>query len=250
VPTAASCYLGDLSHSTLRWVDFSPLMEAIEIRLAKTRTTFSVTLGADTLERQTLSRLSFEFTGARDRKLARCVSYNNTVLAFGHQQIANQLLREVDASSRSDHDDSSVEWMRINHSSNGAAFSSITPVTGTVHVGELVATNDEDTHTLGVIRWVQSREDGTLRFGMEYLSNDVVPVELTRDNAEEGVTDEALIIACRVSGKVTQTILLPGYRFHTGDRLTASQVSRRKQIKLGQCLQSNGMFSQFVLNEG
>ena len=76
-----------------------------------------------------------------------------------------------------------------------------------------------------------------------------MPVEVTRDNADDGVADEALIIACRIEGKVTQTILLPGYRFQTGDRLTASQTDKHKRIKLGQCLQSNGLFSQFVLNQ-
>jgi len=75
-------------------------------------------------------------------------------------------------------------------------------------------------------------------------------VEITRDNAEEGVTDEALIIACRINGKVLQTILLSGYRFNTGDRFTASQANKKKHLKLGQCLQSNGMLSHFVINEG
>ena len=76
VPSVASSYLGDLSKPTVRWIDFSALMETIETRLSKTRTTFSVTLGADTLERQTLSRLNFQFTSSRERKLARRVSYD------------------------------------------------------------------------------------------------------------------------------------------------------------------------------
>lgn len=249
-PATASSYLGDHSAPTVRWIDFSALVEAIEARQAKTRTTLSVTLGADTLERQTLSRLNFEFNSNRKRKVARCVSYNEANLSFGHQQISNQMLRDVDVTTFLDEGAHVLEWTRINHSPNGAAFRSIEPTAGTVQVGELVALKHEGTSTLGVIRWVHAHEDGTIHFGMEYLSNEVVPVELTRDNVEDGVTDEALIIACRIKGKVTQTILLPGYRFHTGDRLTASQVTRRKHIKLGQCLQSNGMFSQFILNEG
>lgn len=250
-PAPASSYLGEITAQSLRWIDFSALVEAIETRLAKTRTTLSVTLGADTLERQTLSRLNFEFTNHRERKVARCVSYTDANLSFGHQQISNQLLRDIDVMQFFDEQAHVTHWTCINRSPNGAAFSSIEANAGTVQVGELVAVKeDDDTSTLGVTRWVHAREDGTLLFGMENLSNEVVPVELTRDNAEDGVTDEALIIACKINGKVTQTILLPGYRFHTGDRLTASQASRKKQIKLGQCLQSNGMFSQFILSEG
>ena len=116
-------------------------------------------------------------------------------------------------------------------------------------MGELVAIYDnEDNTVLGLIRWVLSTDEGTIDLGVEYLSNGMVPVELTRSDADEGVIDVALIIACRISGKVTQTILLPGYRFHTGDRLTASQADKHKKIKLGQCLQSNGLFSHFVLS--
>jgi len=249
-PVVASSYIGDISRSKLRWVDFSALMQAIETRLAKTRTTFSVTLGADTLERQTLSRLSFEFDGNRTRKAARCISYNSAHLSFGHQQISNQLLRDVHEEKYLDDDVFIAQWTRINHSPNGAAFLSLAPEIGTVQVGELVALREEGTSTLGIIRWVQVKEDGATHFGMEYLSNEVVPVEITRDNAEEGVTDEALIIACRINGKVLQTILLSGYRFNTGDRLTASQANKKKHLKLGQCLQSNGMLSHFVINEG
>jgi len=250
VPVVASSYIGDTTKPKVRWVDFSAVMEAIETRQAKTRTTLSVTLGADTLERQTLNRLSFEFDSNRTRKMARCISYNTANLSFGHQQISNQLLRDVEAAKYLDDDLHTVEWTQINHSPNGAAFSSAAPEIGTVQVGELVAIKEDGTSTLGVIRWVHVSEDATIQFGMEYLSNEVVPVEITRDNAEEGVTDEALIIACRINSKVTQTILLPGYRFNTGDRLTASQTSRKKHIKLGQCLQSNGMLSHFVINEG
>ncbi len=100
-----------------------------------------------------------------------------------------------------------------------------------------------------MVRWVQSSDDGHVLIGVEYLSKQVIPVQLSRSNADEGVTDEGLIIACRINGKVTQTVLLPEYRFQTGNRLTARQKERSKAIKLGQCLQSNGLFSQFVLSE-
>ena len=160
------------------------------------------------------------------------------------------MLREVDTNKPND-DGIGVDWTRINYSTKGAAFRSIEPNIGTAQVGELVAIKkDTDSAiTLGIVRWVHATNDGCISLGMEFISNVVMPVELTRDNADDGVTDEALIIGCRIDGKVTQTILLPGYRFNTGDRLTASQVEKRKQIKLGQCIQSNGMFSQFVLNQ-
>jgi len=247
-PVPAASYLGKLDDPAVRWLNFSVLKEAVDNRLARTRTTVSMTLGADTLERQTLTRLSHDLAGNRHRKLNRCISYNPVALAFGHQQISNQLLRDVDAQSQKT-DDVRVDWTRINYSSKGAAFRSIDPNIGTAQVGELVALKEDDATTLGIVRWVHSAEDGCISIGMEFLSNVVIPVELSRNNADDGITDEALIVACRIEGKVTQTILLPGYRFHTGDRLTASQVEKQKHIKLGQCLQSNGMFSQFVLNE-
>ncbi len=251
-PITAASYLGDLSHPDVRWISFATLMESVQNRLARTRTTLSVTLGADTLERQTLTRLSHELAGNRSRKNARCISYNKVQLAFGHQQISNQLLRSVDASKQQEADsDALVVWTRTNHSTQGAAFSSLEPDIGSTQVGELVALYEEnDSTTLGMVRWVHADEDGAIAMGVEFISNGVIPVELTRENAEEGVTDEALIIACRISGKVTQTILLPGYRFNTGDRLTARQLEKRKVVKLGQCLQSNGLFSHYVLNEG
>jgi len=225
------------------------LMEAVDNRLARTRTTISMTLGSDTLERQTLTRLSQDLGGNRTRKFARCISYNPISLAFGHQQISNQLLRDVQTETLSA-DDVCVEWVRVNYSKIGAAFRSIDPRIGTAQVGELVALKEGDTTTtLAIVRWVHATDDGCISMGMEFLSNGVVPVELARDNADDGVTDQALIIACRIAGKVTQTILLAGYRFHTGDRLTASQAAKQKHIKLGQCLQSNGMFSQFILSE-
>ena len=248
-PVAAACYLGNMSDPAVRWLDFSQLMEAVDLRLARTRTTVSMTLGADTLERQTLTRLSHDLGRNRARKIARCISYEPMTLSFGHQQISNQLLREV-GDVKLDAEGVSVEWTRINYSKTGAAFRSIDPSIGTAQVGELVAIRDDDvTTTLGIVRWVHATEEGCIKLGIEFLSNGVIPVELTRSNADDGVTDEALIIACRIEGKVTQTILLPGYRFHTGDRLTASQSEKQKHIKLGQCLQSNGMFSQFVLSE-
>jgi len=178
-----------------------------------------MTLGSDTLERQTLTRLSQDLGGNRTRKFARCISYNPMSLAFGHQQISNQLLRDVQTETL--------------------------PRIGTAQVGELVALKEGDTTTtLAIVRWVHATDDGCISMGMEFLSNGVVPVELARDNADDGVTDQALIIACRIAGKVTQTILLAGYRFHTGDRLTASQAAKQKHIKLGQCLQS--FFPSFI----
>lgn len=250
-PVPAACYLGNLDDPWVRWLDFTSLMEAVDIRLSRTRTTVSMTLGSDTLERQTLTRLSHDLAGNRARKVARCISYNPVALAFGHQQISNQLLRESDPDVMLDAQDVCVDWTRTNYSKIGAAFRSIDPNIGTAQVGELVAMTESDTTTtLGIVRWVHASDDGSINLGVEFLSNGVVPVELARNNADDGITDEALIIACRIAGKVTQTILLPGYRFHTGDRLTASQAEKQKHIKLGQCLQSNGMFSQFVLSEG
>lgn len=250
-PIEAACYLGDVDTNTMRWVSFEPLVQALDARLAKTRTTLSTTLGADTLERQTLTRLRQDLHGKRGRRLARRIGYDTVNLSFGHQQISNQLLQNIDAEPGHNINRSlRNEWTQINYSAQGAAFRSIDPAIGTAQVGELVAVQKlDDQETLGMVRWVQANDDGHVLVGVEYLSKQVIPVELSRSNADEGVTDEGLIIACRINGKVTQTVLLPEYRFQTSDRLTARQKERSKAIKLGQCLQSNGLFSQFVLNE-
>jgi len=250
-PVTASSYMGDFADASLRWINFAALSQAIDERLLRTRTTLSVTLGSDTLERQTLTRLNYALhTTTRSRKSARCICHDMAELSFGHQLIANQLLQQVNsASAEAEPGREDLLWVRVNYSAQGASFRCKKPQNGTAQVGELVAVKGDST-LIGVIRWVHAADDSELSIGLEYLSNGVVPVQLSRPNVDEGVTDEALIIACRINGKVTQTILLPGYRFHTGDRITAQQADRSKQLKLAQCLQSNGLFSQFVLAEG
>jgi len=213
VPVPAASYLGDFSHKGVRWLDLAPLARAVDDRRARTRTTLAMTLGSDMLERQTLTRVSHALATNRARKVSRCISHTVKTLSFGHQLIANQLIHAIVPDDSADSPPiASAEWVQINHTPQGAAYRCLNADIGSV--------------------------------------NGVVPVQLTRQGVDKGVIDEALIIACRINRKVTQTILLPGYRFQTGDRVMATQAERSKQLKLAQCLQSNGLFSQFVLAEG
>jgi len=210
-PVHAASYLGNFDDPHTRWLDLAPLLRAVDDRSARTRTTLSMTLGNDTLERQTLTRLNHALTSSRSRKIARCVSHNVVQISFGHQQIANQLLLGVsDVEGESVKPVDSPTWIRFNYSAQGAAYRCEDALIGTIQVGELVAVETDNNSTLiGAIRWVHAADNGALAIGVEFLSNGVVPVALSRANADEGVTDEALIIACRLNGKVTQTILLP-----------------------------------------
>jgi hypothetical protein len=62
-----------------------------------------------------------------------------------------------------------------------------------------------------------------------------------------GVEENALIIACKVKNTILQTMLTPSYLYQSGDRLTASQGGRSRKMQLRNCLQTNGLFSQFSL---
>ncbi len=131
---------------------------------------------------------------------------------------------------------------------------------------------------LGTIRWVRSEGALGITVGVEFMARTVLPVAVTRqldkeNNSEssnsidepidepigattgetvgepsaETIAENALIVACRVNAQVLQTILLPSYLYNNGDKLIASQGGRTRRIQLRNCMQSNGMFSQFSL---
>ena len=104
--------------------------------------------------------------------------------------------------------------------------------------------------------------------GVEVLARSVLPVRVLRDERNPvmardplsptapeddpsdvnlGIGENALIIACKVQNAILQTLLTPSFLYQAGDRLTASQGGRSRKMQLQDCLQSNGLFSQFSL---
>ena len=100
--------------------------------------------------------------------------------------------------------------------------------------------------------------------GPEFLATSVIPVRVTRGEYKppqaggststnrlpattQAVGESALIIACKIQNTIMQTILVPAYLYHSGDNLTAMQGGRSRRVKLSNCVQTNGLFSQFVL---
>jgi hypothetical protein len=141
--------------------------------------------------------------------------------------------------------------------------------------------------SLGVVRWVRAFGTGTgSRFGSgsansvlsagsgsnkdgivmgdEVLARSVLPVRVLRDernpieqvnngssaldsNEDIGVGENALIVACKVKNTILQTLLTPSFLYQSGDRLTATQGGRSRKMQLQNCLQTNGLFSQYSL---
>ena len=115
---------------------------------------------------------------------------------------------------------------------------------GLVQVGDIARIGET---TIGTVRWVHARGENALDAGIEYLARKVLPVNITRLDAENDVAEKAMIIACKVEKQVMQTILLPAYLYQVGDRLLAAQDDKRRKFLLKRCLQANGLFSHFTL---
>lgn len=100
---------------------------------------------------------------------------------------------------------------------------------------------------VGVVRRVRSTRDGGLRVGVEFLAHQAMPVTIAREDDASAAPERALIVACRVSGRTLQTVLVPAFIYQAGDRLRAMRDGRSRRLELVRCLQVNGLFSQYVI---
>ncbi|MFK8081304.1 MAG: hypothetical protein AB8B97_13535 [Granulosicoccus sp.] len=256
----------------VRWFSVAPLLYRIDQMSAKIKHRATGILGSDTLERQSLARLHVAVARSRQRRLARRITHTPMRVVFGHKEICAHLLyrpTEIPADSESN-------WVVTNETLHGMCLHNSTCRAGLVQVGELVsvtapdkplisenaAHNGKVNALLGVIRWIHASGSEGITIGVEFLARTLLPVHVTRDTqqAESNSSDtrqhglaevgeNAVIIACKFQNTVIQTMLLPSYLYQAGDRLVAAQGVKSRTMQLSKCLQTNGLFSQYSLND-
>lgn len=272
-PEPALSLLGQDASDT-RWFSIAPVLYRIDNYSARLRAPSTTSLGSDTLERQSLARLHVALSRARQRRSPRKVLFESQRVIFGHKEVCAHLLYQLE--EKTSHDTSN--WRVVNSSSQGLCIHNSQCRAGLVQVGELISVTDPviplrapDTlksskldASLGVVRWVRAAGNDGIVMGVEILARSVLPVRVLRDernpagqanttssalqsDQDIGVGENALIVACKVKNKVLQTLLTPSYLYQSGDRLTASQGGRSRKMQLRNCLQTNGLFSQFSL---
>ncbi len=259
----------------VRWFSIAPVLYHIDKHSTRVHTSATSALGSDTLERQSLARLHVALSRTRHRRTARKVTHTSQRVVFGHKEVCAHLLYRPTETPT----DEASGWIMMNQSTQGMQLHNDMCRAGLVQVGELVsvtvpnvALRQPDTAdsgkinaSLGVVRWVRALEREGITMGVEFLATSVLPVHIVRDelvtvagngdttsgdtdtNGDVGVGENALIIACKIQNRVLQTMLVPAYLYHAGDKLTASQGSRSRRVQLRKCLQANGLFNQFSL---
>lgn len=250
--------------NSLRWIDLEPLNQRINVKMQQIQENPAPSLGADTLERRTLARLQMALNRNRRRRSARSISYKTLPVIFGHNEIcaAIKMAEQLDGRSFDD-DDELFErsnedlgvlfeehsgWIVTNHSSHGLGLVHENCQPGSVQVGQLVGLPGAAHTRLGVVRWVKNTEQTSLELGLELLSKSVMAVGTVLESSDTS-GDGGLVFACKVHTSVVQTIMLQAYQFREGDTLTVSRQDKSRAVKLGRCLQHNGLFGHFVLSE-
>ena len=276
----ASLLVDDVS--ALRVFDVAAPVACVNRRIARTRTRRGSALGTDILERQTLGRLRSALLRDRGRRAARTIAARAQSAVFGHREIATHLLFDPAADGdgeRSAAGEASL-WTLADRSAQGVRLHRSSCRAGAVQVGELVALDPPDesaaapdeerrgkpedesagararaaratarTSTLlGTVRWVHADGDSGVTLGIEYLARGVLPVVVARADAGSPVSENALIIACKVQRSTVQTILLPPYLYEVGERLVATRGSRSRTLGLQARLQGNGLFDHFLID--
>lgn len=277
-PEPALSLFGE-ARTHLRWFSIAPILYRIDTHSSRLLAPTTTSLGNDTLERQSLTRLHVALSRSRQRRRPRKIVFESRQVVFGHKEVCAHLLYQLEQKNSPD----TASWTVINTSSQGLCIQNLQCRTGLVQVGELISITDPDIslHTtetsksrkldvcLGIIRWVRATgngfDDNAIVIGVEIMARSVLPVRVLRHeradtanansefatliNAHQdtGVGESALIVACRVKNTVLQTMLTPPYLYQLGDFLTASQGRRSRKMQIRKCLQNNGLFSQFSL---
>lgn len=270
-PEPSACLLSS-GKDDVRWFNIAPVLCKVHEQSPHSKVRSANVLGSDILERQSLARLHVALARTRKRRLARLITQTPQCAVFRHKDICAHLLYR----SAQDSSDTDSGWIVTNQSAHGACLVNETCRAGLVQVGELVsltdlqpATPEQSTGamsskvdaTLGVVRWVRANGKQSITIGIEFLSRTVLPVQVSKavrdaDEPDDMATNDmdigepALIIACKVQNSVLQTMLLPSFVYHVDDKLIAKQGARSRNVRLRECLQSNGLFSQFSLGEG
>ena len=275
-PAPALSLLNDVSEN-IRWFSIAQVLNRIDNYSAGLRAPSTTSLGSDTLERQSLARLHVALSRAKPRRSPRKTQFDAQRVVFGHKEVCAHMLYQLEEKTIPD----TANWRVINSSIQGMCIQNTQCRAGLVQVGELISVTDPVVSlraatssksskldaTLAVVRWVRSTStNGTegIVMGVEILARNVMPVRVSRDtrnsrhhtnnsttrlnsNPEVEIGENAMIVACKVKNAVLQTLLTPAYMYQSGDRLTASQGGRSRHMQLRNCLQTNGLFSQYSL---
>jgi len=268
------------NQSDNRWFSVAPVLYRIDTYSANLPITATANLGVDSLERQSLVRLHGALSRYRQRRSARKITFDARRVVFGHKEVCAHLLYQLE--DRTSYDAS--HWRVVNSSSQGFCIRSEQCRAALVQVGELISVTDPDVPlrtpdtpksskldaSICVVRWVQALGNEGIIMGVEVMAKSVLPVRILRNEQNPAATDthsatgtpaerysdinvgvgeNALIIACKKQNSIIQTLLTPPFLYRTVDSLTASQGGRSRTIELENCLQNNGLFSQFSLNE-
>ena len=275
-PEPALSLLNDVSEN-IRWFSIAQVLNRIDSYSARLRAPSTTSLGSDTLERQSLARLHVALARLKSRRSPRKIQYEAQRVVFGHKEVCAHLLYQLEEKTVPD----TANWWVVNSSLQGMCIKNEQCRAGLVQVGELISVTDPIVTvrpstrsksnkldaTLAVVRWVRSTSscggEGII-MGVEVLARNVMPVRVLREEHNPsaqtastattsssdhavGVGENAMIVACKVKNKVLQTLLTPAYMYQSGNRLTASQGGRSRQMQLRNCLQTNGLFSQYSL---
>ena len=255
-------------------IDASGLVREARRRASGTRAGATSLPGADTLERQTLSRLVAALGTPPGRRSARRFDDAPAELVFGVRQVCARLLYGDggDASEAAAHavdaggpgtPDPESPWRIADRSATGLQIVARAPRAGLVQVGELVSVHERPgipgrsepdgdgtaRHDLpiGIVRRVVTGRDGALHAGVELLARQAIPVRVAREDGAQSVPEQALVVACRVAGRTLQTLLVPAFLYRRGDRLRVTRRGRSRELELARCLQSNGLFSHYEI---
>ena len=233
--------------AALRVFDIDTPLAHLERAIARARPAREEvsTPGPPTLERQTLTRLRAALAGERGRRAARTITRLPQPAVFGQREITAHLLLEPEARSEV------MRWTLTNRSAQGLCLHHPSCPAGSVQVGELVAVDGSperrDSTLLGTVRWVHADGEARVTLGVEYLARGVLPVTLVRAEGDSPVTENALIIACKVQRATVQTILLPPGLYESGEQLIATRGERSRRLGLRTSLQTNGLFGHFLI---
>ncbi len=146
-------------------------------------------------------------------------------------------------------------WWQFNASETGTALSCKANCENThIHVGEIVAYQDEDASPahwkIGIVRWFKSNLNQGLEMGIMNLSNSAVPVA-TKALKGSGFGTEyfrALLIPKHVSLQQTRSIVVPSTIYDVHSELAVNMRNRLFYIRLKSLLRATSEFNQFTFD--
>jgi len=243
------------------------LLDRIDTEIFRTPTARGNLLGVETLAQQTLERLRTTIGPTVARRSLRVITCIELDASFGHKAITSGFLFGPARNGRQPFDDhrrgKGDPWILVNRSKGGVCLKNSACRSGSVQVGDLVAfdlpaqaADAEPTESIGQVRWLRAEEQG-LSIGIEYLAHERIPVSVSLRDAESPFRETGMIIDRDPGNRAESSILLPPYLYRVGEVLSINEIvadaddksatSTMQEWTLIGCLQTNGLFSHFLL---